>query len=181
MRPCFRSWLKDSWKVLTIILWNYMTINWNDLAWNDLIEVTGYQPKSTVRILRCIEYSWRFKQFAKVVAYPVKQIKRSKKLLTGLFSAFSPPALKLGCKLTQTTNYSWTNMYACTFVWTLTFLRFLGVERIDTGTTEVLFLLSFPQDIKACWKFFGVLVWPALVDPWSVLLVTLAGVLSAPR
>ena len=90
-------------------------------------------------------------------------------------------SLKLGCKLTQTTNYSWTNMYACTFVWTLTFLRFLGVERIDTGTTEVLFLLSFPQDIKACWKFFGVLVWPALVDPWSVLRVTLAGVLSAPR
>ena len=27
-----------------------MTIKWNDLAWNDLIEVTGYQPKSTVRI-----------------------------------------------------------------------------------------------------------------------------------
>ena len=52
-----------------------MTIKWNDLAWNDLIEVTRYQPKSTVRILRCIEYSWRFKQFAKVVAYPVKQIK----------------------------------------------------------------------------------------------------------
>ena len=33
-----------------------MTIKWNDLAWNDLIEVNGYRPKSTVRILRCIEY-----------------------------------------------------------------------------------------------------------------------------
>ena len=65
-----------------------MTIKWNDLAWNDLIEVTAYQPKSTVRILRCIEYSWRFKQFAKVVAYPVKQIKRLNKINHGTFFSF---------------------------------------------------------------------------------------------
>ena len=65
------------------------------------------------------------------------------------------------CELTVCETTRWrndrfpicdTNRRNCTF------LRIPGVERIEAGTTDVRFLLSFPSETRASPKLLGVLV-----------------------